>query len=68
MGQASATIRPGRCLAQIEAGPMSRDEAVAWMRSPDGIGPSGATLAELYALRDGEAIAPAPESPTGMYL
>ena len=49
-----AVVRPGRCLAQLEVGPLSRTEATTWLGRPDGIGPDGATLATLYALRDGD--------------
>ncbi|MEU1721322.1 DUF5925 domain-containing protein [Actinomadura sp. ATCC 39365] len=64
-----AVIRPGRCLAQIEVGPLTRDEAVSWLGSSQGVGASGATLAELYALRAGRAIAPAgADESTGLYL
>lgn len=65
-----ATVRPGRCLAQIEVGPLSRSEAVAWLGRADGIGPAGATLAQLYALRDGDAsYQPDLADPqTGLYL
>jgi len=46
-----AVVRPGRCLAQIEVGPLPREEAAAWLGTEAGlIGPS-ATLAELYALK-----------------
>jgi len=46
-----AVVRPGRCLAQIEVGPIPRDEAAKWLGAEDGlVGPS-ATLAELYALK-----------------
>ncbi len=64
-----ATVRPGRCLAQIEVGPLEQAEAAAWLGRSDGIGPAGATLAELYALRDGDpAYVPEQAVPTGMYL
>ncbi|RVX40065.1 ATPase family protein associated with various cellular activities (AAA) [Nonomuraea polychroma] len=64
-----AVIRPGRCLAQLEVGPLSRDEAVAWLGTSEGVGPSGATLAELYAIRSGRAITPATsDESTGLYL
>ena len=65
-----AVVRPGRCLASIEVGRLRYAEAVAWLGSARGIGPEGATLAELYALRTGAqpvtvpTVAPA----TGMYL
>lgn len=63
-----AVVRPGRCLAQIEVGRLSQAEAVAWLNDDgsgdsDGgsdsggvhrIGPDGATLAEVVALRKGE--------------
>ncbi|MWA04005.1 AAA family ATPase [Actinomadura sp. LD22] len=69
-----AVVRPGRCLAQIEVGRLSREEAVAWLDGSDAaseIGPDGATLAELAALRKGEqrpeTHAP-PSTATGFYL
>jgi len=64
-----AVVRPGRCLARLEIGPLGPEEAARWLGRRDGIGPSGATLAELYALRDGHA-APEPDEPasTGLYL
>jgi hypothetical protein len=55
-----AVVRPGRCLAQIEVGPLTRGESLAWLDGEDApasaaeIGPGGATLAELVALRKGE--------------
>ena len=91
-----AVVRPGRCLAQIEVGRLSKSESLAWLEAnlagedgEDGgglnaerrealirrleteIGPEGATLAELVALRKGEKApesesAPAPG--TGFYL
>jgi hypothetical protein len=65
-----AVVRPGRCLASVEVGRLSYPEAVRWLGRADGIGPDGATLAELYALRTGArpvtTAAPAPA--TGMYL
>ncbi|WP_240506327.1 DUF5925 domain-containing protein [Thermoactinospora rubra] len=64
-----AVVRPGRCLAQIEVGPLSREEAVRWLGTGEGVGPEGATLAELYALRAHRAVAPAAvREPTGLYL
>lgn len=63
-----AVTRPGRCLAQIEIGPLSPDEATAWLGRPV-LQP--ATLAELYAMRDGAgpAIAATPTTTaTGQYL
>jgi hypothetical protein len=65
-----AVVRPGRCLASIEVGRLSYPEAVGWLGTPAGIGPDGATLAELYALKTGArpvtVAAPAPA--TGLYL
>ncbi|GHG72066.1 hypothetical protein GCM10018980_67700 [Streptomyces capoamus] len=46
-------VRPGRCLARIEVGPLTRTEAVTWLGTEQGVGREGATLAELYALRRG---------------
>jgi len=65
-----AVVRPGRCLAQIEIGRLPREQASAWLGTSTGVGPDGATLAELYALRSGEtAVAPAePAPPIGLYL
>jgi hypothetical protein len=48
-----AVVRPGRCLAQIEIGALPYLEAVAWLGDSAGVASAGATLAELYALRDG---------------
>jgi Domain of unknown function (DUF5925)/ATPase family associated with various cellular activities (AAA) len=66
-----AIVRPGRCMAEIEVGPLSRAEAVRWLGHADGIGPDGATLADLYArrgsLRKVEAVA-GPTAGTGQYL
>jgi hypothetical protein len=45
-----AIVRPGRCLAQIHVGPLSRAEARAWLgEDHDSIGDT--TLADLYARR-----------------
>ncbi|WP_433295461.1 DUF5925 domain-containing protein [Actinoplanes sp. CA-030573] len=65
-----AVIRPGRCLASIEVGRLPYAEAVAWLGSSRGIGPDGATLAELYALRTGAqpVTVPTATPTTGMYL
>ncbi|WP_405785077.1 MULTISPECIES: DUF5925 domain-containing protein [unclassified Streptomyces] len=65
-----AVVRPGRCLARIEVGPLSRDEAVHWLGTPEGIGRDGATLAELYALRRGTSttLPSAPQAADGLYL
>jgi hypothetical protein len=50
-----AVTRPGRCLARVHVDRLSRAEALAWLGDPatppPGIGPDGATLAELFALR-----------------
>jgi hypothetical protein len=63
-----AVVRPGRCLAQIEVGRMSPAEAAAWLGTSEGTA-QGATLAELYALRDGRTVVtPPPDSATGFYL
>ncbi len=70
-----AVVRPGRCLAQIEVGPLPREEAAKWLGTEEGlVGPS-ATLAELYALKArgengagaGGAVMAEPIS-TGLYI
>ncbi|TDD31496.1 ATP-binding protein [Actinomadura sp. KC06] len=73
-----AVVRPGRCLAQIEVGRLTRAEAVSWLDGagvPSGeagaIGDGGATLAELAALRKGEKRPEnqdVPATATGFYL
>lgn len=65
-----AVVRPGRCLARIEVGPLTREESVNWLGTPEGIGRDGATLAELYALRRGtSATLPVPtQASDGLYL
>ncbi len=45
-----AVVRPGRCVAQIHVGRLPRVEAINWLGRADGVGPDGATLAELCAL------------------
>ena len=65
-----AITRPGRCLAEIEVGPLSPSEARAWLGRPVAAPDGGLTLAELYARRgDLELVTdePAPLS-TGQYL
>ncbi|GGQ55102.1 DUF5925 domain-containing protein [Couchioplanes azureus] len=65
-----AVVRPGRCLASIEVGRLPYAEATAWLGTSAGIGPEGATLAELYALRTGArpVTVPSTAPPTGLYL
>jgi hypothetical protein len=70
-----AVTRPGRCLAQVHVGRFPRDEARSWLGRPDGVavdgvGPDGATLAELYALRGDvrKVDRPEPERAVGQYL
>ncbi|WP_306208301.1 DUF5925 domain-containing protein [Actinoplanes sp. RD1] len=65
-----AVVRPGRCLASIEVGRLPYAEAVRWLGRSTGIGPAGATLAELYALRTGAepVTVPVTAPATGMYL
>jgi hypothetical protein len=48
-----AVVRPGRCLARIEVPALPFGEAAAWLGTSAGLPADGATLAELYALRDG---------------
>ena len=67
-----AVVRPGRCLARIEVGSLTRAEAVAWLGAEDGHRRrEGATLAELYALRRGTRPASVPAqrgAGAGLYL
>ena len=69
-----AVIRPGRCLAQIEVGPLPRPEALAWMEHEGAdaakLSAGPATLAELIAARDGNepVAASGEETGTGLYL
>lgn len=60
-----AVVRPGRCLARIEVGPLTRSEAVTWLGTKEGLGREGATLAELYALRRGSGPASVPKQESG---
>ena len=48
-----AVVRPGRCLARIEVPALPFGEAANWLGTSAGVPAGGATLAELYALRDG---------------
>lgn len=66
-----AVVRPGRCLARIEVGPLTRAESVAWLGREEGVGHDGSTLAELFALRRGTSAVGMPEQRTaeaGLYL
>jgi hypothetical protein len=46
-----AVVRPGRCLAEIELGPLPQEQANRWLGHAGEVGPAGATLAELYEQR-----------------
>src|SRR4051794_38385749 len=65
-----AVVRPGRCLASIEVGRLPYGEAVGWLGTAAGVGPDGATLAELYALKTGvrPVTVPTAARATGLYL
>nr|WP_268249202.1 DUF5925 domain-containing protein [Streptomyces thermoviolaceus] len=67
-----AVVRPGRCLARIEVDKLTRQEAVAWLGTEEGVSRDGATLAELYALRRGTSPTALPEqregAGAGLYL
>ncbi|MFF2025729.1 DUF5925 domain-containing protein [Streptomyces sp. NPDC058171] len=67
-----AVVRPGRCLARIEVGPLTRPEAVEWLGTEEGVDRNGATLAELFALRRGggptEVPGQRPGADAGLYL
>jgi Domain of unknown function (DUF5925)/ATPase family associated with various cellular activities (AAA) len=63
-----AVVRPGRCLAQVEVGPLSPAEATAWLGTGDAVR-APTTLAALYARRHGHQPAAAEDLPrTGLYL
>jgi hypothetical protein len=54
-----AVARPGRCAADIEFAPFSRDEAAKWLAdhgAPDVAPPAGATLAELHGALEGRPL------------
>jgi Domain of unknown function (DUF5925)/ATPase family associated with various cellular activities (AAA) len=65
-----AVTRPGRCLAQIEVGPLSYVESTAWLGTNTGVPERRNTLAELIALRDGTQPVGTPdhEANDGLYL
>jgi len=66
-----AVVRPGRCLAQIEVGPLTEDECAEWLGDGADVPPGGATLAEAYALRSGRRpveLRREPEPAGGFYL
>ena len=67
-----AVVRPGRCLARIEVGPLTRPEAIGWLGTDEGVGREGATLAELYALKRGTSPTSLPDprdgADAGLYL
>jgi hypothetical protein len=55
-----AVLRPGRCLLDLEVPRLSRTEARAWLGGAVPLhGGNDASLAELYALRDGTSLTPA---------
>jgi hypothetical protein len=60
-----AVTRPGRCLARIEVPAMSFGEAASWLGTSAGIPADGASLAQLYALREGHHATTAPEPALG---
>jgi len=62
-----AVVRPGRCLAQIEVGPLSAAEAQQWLGDGASAG-YGATVAELYAMRGNQPVTLTERPPTGLYL
>jgi len=64
-----AVVRPGRCLAQIEVGPLGQAEAADWLGTGEQVA-RATTLAELYALKAGrEGFGTITAEPsTGQYL
>jgi hypothetical protein len=60
-----AVVRPGRCLAHIEIGPLGAAEASAWLGRPVA---GQVTLAQLDAMRRGQLPARPQQTGTGLYL
>jgi len=65
-----AIVRPGRCLMQLQVGPLDRHEAASWLGLAPEDWPRPATLAELHAVQSGASPAPGrPSDPSiGQYL
>lgn len=67
-----AVVRPGRCLAQVEVGPLNVEEARRWHAGAAGDISEAATLAQLYARGSAPSTAlidPTSRAPsTGAYL
>ncbi|MBX3314539.1 MAG: ATP-binding protein [Actinobacteria bacterium] len=65
-----AISRPGRCLAEIEVGPLTTSEAREWWGDAPGTPVRGATLAELVARREATDVVAAHPAPVavGQYL
>jgi hypothetical protein len=65
-----AVTRPGRCLAQVEVGRLTPQEARQWLGDGTEVDPRGATLAELTAQRAGTQVIEASTAAarTGQYL
>ena len=65
-----AVVRPGRCIAQVEVGRLSRAEARAWLGRTVSIDSDGATLAELFAMRGDLRVVEeeTPPAVAGLYL
>ena len=65
-----AITRPGRCLAEIEVGPLPAPQAREWLGGPLPGSVATATLAELFSWRDhnGPVSAVEPEVVVGTYL
>ena len=62
-----AVVRPGRCLSTIEVRSFTRSEAAAWLGPAHGARDE-MTLAEMYAMQSGEAIAVTDNAPRLGYL
>ena len=64
-----AVTRPGRCMAVIGVGRLTGAEAAQWLGVDGNPFPAGASLAELFAARDGHSSSSSDTfPPIGQYL
>ncbi len=67
-----AVVRPGRCLARIEVGPLTREESAAWLGTEGGGGPGGQLPGRAVRAASGRSPASLPRqdasATAGLYL